>query len=210
MSFIPELAFFSPKSVHGDCPGSPESVYLKGLGGQVAETNGETMAFKSEPEMSAISSEIDDLRHKTVAQLQNRYLEVFREPSRSNHKQFLIRRIAWRLQALAEGDLSERARERALSLAQDADLRLRAPRSSIWQAGAAAASGRHRDSRLPRPGTILTRTFRSRNVSVQVLERGFEYEGAVYRSLSAIARQISGTQWNGFSFFGLQHGAGAK
>ncbi len=84
------------------------------------------MAFKSEPEMLAISSEIDDLRHKTVTELQNRYLEVFGEPSRSNHKQFLIRRIAWRLQALAEGDLSERARERALSLAQDADLRRRA------------------------------------------------------------------------------------
>jgi hypothetical protein len=142
------------------------------------------MALKSEPEMLAISSEIDDLRHKTVAQLQNRYLEVFRETSRSNHKQFLIRRIAWRLQALAEGDLSERARERALSLAQDADLRLRAP--SVWQPGTAAARGRHRDSRLPGPGTILTRTFRSRNVSVQVLERGFEYEGAVYRSLSAV------------------------
>ena len=168
------------------------------------------MAFKSEPEMLAISSEIDDLAHKTVAQLQNRYREVFGETSRSNHKQFLIRRIAWRLQALAEGDLSERARERALSLAQDADLRLRAPQSSVWQPGTAAACGRHRDSRLPRPGTILTRTFRSRNVSVEVLERGFEYEGAVYRSLSAIARQISGTQWNGFSFFGLQGGGGAK
>ncbi len=168
------------------------------------------MPFKSQPEMLAISSEIDDLRHKTVAQLQNRYLEVFRETSRSNHKQFLIRRIAWRLQALAEGDLSERARERALSLAQDADLRLRAPRSSVWQPGTAAARGRHHDSRLPRPGTVLTRTFRSRNVSVQVLEKGFKYEGAVYRSLSAVARQISGTQWNGFSFFGLQGGGGTK
>jgi len=168
------------------------------------------MPFKSQPEMLAISSEIDDLRHKTVAQLQNRYLEVFRETSRSNHKQFLIRRIAWRLQALAEGDLSERARERALSLAQDADLRLRAPRSSVWQPGTAAARGRHHDSRLPRPGTVLTRTFRSRNVSVQVLEKGFKYEGAVYRSLSAVARQISGTQWNGFSFFRLQRVAGNK
>ena len=168
------------------------------------------MSLKSEPEMLAISSEIDDLRHKTVAQLQNRYLEVFGEPSRSNHKQFLIRRIAWRLQALAEGDLSERARERAFSLAQDADLRLRAPRSSVWQPGMAAARGRHRDSRLPRPGTVLTRTFQGRNVSVQVLEKGFKYEGAVYRSLSAVARQISGTQWNGFSFFALHDVGGAR
>ena len=161
-------------------------------------------------EMTSIWYEIDDLRRKTVTQLQIRYLEVFGEPSRSNHKQFLIRRIAWRLQALAEGDLSERARERALSLARDADLRLRAPQSSVWQPGTAAAPDRHRDSRLPLPGTILTRTFRHQHITVQVLEKGFQYEGMVYRSLSAVARQISGTQWNGFSFFRLQGVAGSK
>src|SRR5713101_5096782 len=168
------------------------------------------MDAQNETEMASIWSEIDGLGHKTVAELQIRYLEVFGEPSRSNHKQFLIRRIAWRLQALAEGNLSERARERALCLANDADLRLTAPQSSVWQPSTAATRGRHRDSRLPRPGAVLTRTFRSRNVSVQVLEKGFEYEGAVYRSLSAVARQISGTQWNGFSFFGLHEVGGAK
>ena len=165
------------------------------------------MHAQNEAEMAPIWSEIDDLRHKTVAQLQIRYLEVFGEPSRSNHKQFLIRRIAWRLQALAEGDLSERARERALRLAQDADLRLRAPQSSGRLVG---SPGRHRDSRLPLPGTVLTRTFRDQNITVQVLEQGFQYEGAVYRSLSAVARQISGTQWNGFSFFRLDDVGGAN
>jgi hypothetical protein len=161
------------------------------------------MHAQNEAEMTSILSEINDLRHKTVAQLQIRYLEVFGEPSRSNHKQFLIRRIAWRLQALAEGDLSERARERAMSLARDADLRLRAPQSVVWKPGTAAAPGRHRDSRLPLPGTVLTRTFRDQNITVHVLEKGFQYEGMVYRSLSAVARHISGTQWNGFSFFRL-------
>src|SRR6266851_2316489 len=157
------------------------------------------MQARNVSEMASICSEIDDLRRKTVAQLQIRHLEVFGEPSRSNHKQFLIRRIAWRLQALAEGDLSERARERALRLAQDADLRLRAPQSSVWQPGTAAAHGPHRDSRLPLPGAVLTRMFRDQNIIVQVLDKGFEYEGMVYRSLSAVARQVSGTQWNGFS-----------
>ncbi len=168
------------------------------------------MHAQNEAERASIGSEIDDLRHKTVAQLQIRYLKVFGEPSRSNHKQFLIRRIAWRLQALAEGELSERARERALSLARDADLRLTAPRSSVWQPGMAATRGRHRDSRLPPPGTVLTRTFRDQHITVQVLEKGFEYEGRVYRSLSAVARQISGTQWNGFSFFRLHDVSGAR
>src|SRR6266849_643317 len=158
-------------------------------------------------ETASIWYEIDDLRCKTVAQLQIRYLEVFGEPSRSNHKQFLIRRIAWRLQALAEGDLSERARERALSLARDADLRLSAPQDSLSMA---TTAGRHRDARLPAPGTILRRAFRDQNITVHVLEKGFQYEGAVYPSLSSVARHISGTQWNGFSFFRLPGVAGRK
>ena len=64
-------------------------------------------------------------------------------------------------------------------------------------------AGRRRDPRLPQPGTTLTRIFRDRTVAVQVLEQGFQYEDMVYRSLSAVARRISGTQWNGFSFFQL-------
>jgi len=76
------------------------------------------MSAENEAEMASIWSEIDHLRHKTVAQLQIWYLEVFGEPSGSNHKQFLIRQIAWRLQAFAEGDLSERERQLALSLAR--------------------------------------------------------------------------------------------
>jgi hypothetical protein len=168
------------------------------------------MHAQNGPEMASIWTEIDDLRRKTVAKLQIRYLEVFGEPSRSNHKQFLIRRIAWRLQALAEGDLSERARERALLLAQDADLRLKAPQSSVCKPGTTTAHSLQRDSRLPLPGTVLKRTFRDQNITAQVLEQGFEYEGMVYRSLSAVARHISGTQWNGFSFFRLRRVGGSK
>lgn len=158
--------------------------------------------------MIAILHEIDDLRQKTVAQLQIRYLEIFGEPSRSNHKQFLVRRIAWRLQAVAEGDLSERARDRALNVACDADLRLRAPESALKHA--VRLPGRHRDPRLPQPGTTVTRIFRDRTVTVKVLEKGFQYENVVYRSLSAVARHISGTQWNGFAFFQLNDAVGGK
>ena len=77
----------------------------------------------------SIWSEIDGLRHQTLGQLRVKYREVFGQESRSNHKQFLVRRIAWRLQANAEGDLSERARQRALALAQETELRIRAPES---------------------------------------------------------------------------------
>ena len=73
--------------------------------------------------------EIEGLRHLTTAQLKERYRDVFGEASRSNHKQFLFRRVAWRIQANAWGGLSERARRRALEIADDADLRIRAPKN---------------------------------------------------------------------------------
>jgi hypothetical protein len=156
---------------------------------------------------TSIWREIDDLRHQTVGQLKEKYRQVFGHESRSNHKQFLVRRIAWRLQANAEGDLSERARQRALALAEEADLRIRAPESFLRQLSGPA--GRQRsDPRLPAPGTWLTREFRGQRIAVEVLEKGFLYQERMYKSLSAVARQVTGTQWNGFAFFALSGGAG--
>ena len=80
---------------------------------------------------TAMREEIEALRHMTVGKLKQKYGEVFGEASRSNHKQFLFRRIAWRMQANAWGGLSERARRRALEIADDADLRIRAPRNFL-------------------------------------------------------------------------------
>ncbi len=75
--------------------------------------------------------QIQELSRLTVGQLRDKHLEVFGEESRCHHKAALQKRIAWRLQALAEGGLSERARRRAEELANDADLRMRAPRDPI-------------------------------------------------------------------------------
>jgi hypothetical protein len=147
--------------------------------------------------------EIEGLRHQTVGELKVKYHELIGQESRSNHKQFLVRRIAWHLQANAEGDLSERARWRALALAEEAELRTRAPASFLRKLSGA----NHRDGRLPPPGTCLTRQFQQQSVTVEVLDKGFGYQGRVYRSLSAVARQVTGTQWNGFLFFGLQGSA---
>jgi hypothetical protein len=65
------------------------------------------------------------------------------------------------------------------------------------------AAPRPRDPRLPRPGTILTRTFNGKEIKVEVLDAGFRYDGETWRSLSAIARKVSGTSWNGYLFFNL-------
>jgi hypothetical protein len=57
--------------------------------------------------------------------------------------------------------------------------------------------------RLPIPGTVLTRKYRGRQIEVKVLPNGFDYDGQVYRSLSAVATAVTGSHWNGLLFFGL-------
>ncbi len=85
---------------------------------------------------ATVRKQIEEVQQMTVKQLHAKYQEVFGEESRSNHRQFLVRRIAWRLQALAEGDLSERARrrtssfQRALTTLSKAPATTRTPSSS--------------------------------------------------------------------------------
>jgi hypothetical protein len=142
------------------------------------------------------------LRALKTGALKTRYRELFGEESKSSNKQYLFRRIAWRLQADAEGGLSEQARWRAAEIADDADFRTRLPKAFDERAAWARRRSRH-DWRVPRPGTLLTRKFNGRQIVVKILEDGFEYESRHYKSLSAIAREVTGTRWNGLLFFGL-------
>jgi hypothetical protein len=159
---------------------------------------------------TAMRKEIDELSRMPIAQLRQKYLEVFGEEARANHKQFLFRRIAWRIQALAEGGLSERARRRALEIANDADLRIRAPKTKFGpdvtldpKLSVSSKVTSALDPRLPPPGTYLEREYKGRRVIAKVLVDGFEFDGEIYRSLSAIAHEATGTKWNGFVFFSL-------
>ena len=144
-----------------------------------------------------VVDEIEQLRTLKTVALKIKYQQVFGEPSRSLNRQFLFRRIAWRMQALAEGDLSERARRRALELADDADWKVRPSRTfrgfSIEEPS--------RDRRLPEPGSILTREYKGRSIVVRVLKDGFEWEQQCYASLSTLAFAVTSTRWNGFKFF---------
>jgi len=60
------------------------------------------------------------------------------------------------------------------------------------------------DARLPMPGALLTREYRGRTIRVRVLPNGFDFEGTIYRSLSAVAQAVTGAHWNGYLFFGIQ------
>jgi hypothetical protein len=159
-----------------------------------------------------ISAEIDALRSLNGTQLRRKYLEWFGETTTSPNKEQTLRRLAWRLQARAEGGLSERARKRAAELAEDSELRALPPRSYAMPAASPAptvvetAGGEPscRDPRLPAPGGVLAREFRGEQIIVRVLPEGFEYAGRLFRSLSAVAREVTGAAWNGYVFFGLQ------
>ena len=154
--------------------------------------------------------ELAALKRLSVSQLQARHAELFGEATTARHKTWLIRRLAWRIQALADGDLSERARQRAAELARDADLRLQPPQpttaTTLHRDGQRLAGRGSANHRLPPPGTTLTRLYKGQILQVQVLERGFAFNGQVYRSLSAVAKAITGAHYNGYLFFRLNQG----
>jgi hypothetical protein len=150
-----------------------------------------------------IVNEVAALQRLSVGQLRQRFAELFGEATAASNRTWLIKRIVWRMQALAEGDLSERARRRAAELARDADLRLNPPQSKTTTIPPPEpiSISAPVDHRLPPPGTILVRPSKGQLVQVQVLTDGFAYAGRVYPSLSAIAKAVTGSHCNGFLFF---------
>lgn len=161
--------------------------------------------------MLNIAKEVSAMERMTVDELRGKYADVFGEKTNGRNKQWLIKRIAWRMQANVEGDLSERARRRAMELANDSDLRMTPPREPkieeklpVVTKGVQIAS----DNRLPLPGAILKREYKGRVVRVKVLLDGFEFEGERYKSLTAVAKSITGKHWNGFHFFNLRKDGG--
>jgi hypothetical protein len=150
-----------------------------------------------------IVSEMAALQRLSVGQLRQRFAELFGEATAASNRTWLVKRILWRIQALAEGELSERARRRAAELATAADLRLNPPRAKTTPAAPPQPLSVPApvDPRLPPPGTILTRPYKGQQLQVQVLTDGFAYAGHVYPSLSAVAKVITGTHTNGYLFF---------
>ena len=159
-----------------------------------------------------IEKEVAALKKMSVNELRAKFAEVCGETTLGRNKTWLIRRIAWRLQANAEGGLSERALARARELANDADLRVTAPRAKKCVPTPQARTVAVRlpvstEERLPPPGTLLTRDYKGGTLRVRVLPKGFEFEGEVYKSLSAVAKAITGSHCNGYLFFRLPGGA---
>ncbi|MBY0310731.1 MAG: DUF2924 domain-containing protein [Phycisphaerales bacterium] len=151
-----------------------------------------------------MKQEVARLQKLKVPELREEFERLWGEPARSNNRMYLLKRILWRLQALEHGGLTERAQRLALELARDQDLRVR-PSTAMHKAfdRAVAEVECGGGDQLPPTGSVLTRVYRGRRVQVRVTQNGFEHEGAVYMSLTAAARAITGSAWNGRLFFGL-------
>jgi hypothetical protein len=158
-----------------------------------------------------VDYEVARLRGLSIRELRAKFAEFFGEQTpTTNNRVWLVKRIVWRLQALAEGDLSERARQRALELANDADVRLSAPRQGrVVHALRGGKSTAGATDSLLRTGTVLSRAYKGQALQVVVSPVGFQFEGSVYSSLSAVAKAITGTHTSGRLFFRLA-GKGAK
>jgi Protein of unknown function (DUF2924) len=134
----------------------------------------------------------------TTADLKQRWRELFGKEPPPFSRSFLQSRLAYRVQQLAFGGLTSETVARLEALGERLD-------------GGNLTLRRIRADGRPIAGTRLVREYRGVEHAVTILPHGFEYEGRPYQSLSAIARAITGTRWNGWTFFGLrrQHGGGA-
>jgi hypothetical protein len=152
------------------------------------------------------------MQKMTTKELKRKYADLFGEIVNTNNRTWLTRRIAWRLQANELGGLSERARARAEEIADDADLRVTAPKESTPEPAPERTVSRTvtvtpgSDGRLPPAGTVLTREYKGQTLKVLVLADGFEFEGERFKSLSALAKSITGSHVNGYAFFQLNKG----
>ena len=161
-----------------------------------------------------IAAQVKALDSMTVPQLRDRWLEVFGEETQQRHRIYMIKRLAWKLQ---EDQLPKLTPEQEARIAEHRrELEALPPEQWFPRAGrrkraTTAPQERPRATQNHRaisPGTVLTREYRGHEIAVKVLDGGrFEYGGRVYRSLSAIAREITGTSWNGWIFFGLDRKA---
>jgi len=131
-----------------------------------------------------------------VAELVIEYRRLFNEEPRCKHRVWLKRNCAWRIQELAYGGLSPTARTRLVQLMDEIVVPGCGP-------GAATTPVRPRDPAEPPIGTVRTRDWHGRQIRVTARANGYEYEGRVFKSLSAVATHVTGTKWNGRAWFGI-------
>ncbi len=149
----------------------------------------------------SITAQLAELQRLAPAQLAARYEALFGIPPRVRNRAWLFRQCAWKAQERALGGLSDRAKSRLAELMATIDLPIAAaappPRPRPTPAAKPATTN------TPIPGTVLVREWRDQRIEVHVTDAGFIWNSTTFSSLSAVARAITGSAWNGRLFFGL-------
>ncbi len=143
-----------------------------------------------------VLGQLVELKALTTPALKRRWRELSATEPPPYNRRYLESRLAYRIQELAYGGLKPETRARLEALGEQLD-------------GGNVVLRRVRADGRPLAGTRLVREHGGVEHTVTVLPDGFEYEGRRYKSLSAVARHISGTRWNGWTFFGLRQRGGA-
>jgi Protein of unknown function (DUF2924) len=138
----------------------------------------------------ALETEIGLLPDLSLFELRNRWKALFGHPApKSLRRNFLARAVAYQMQVEAYGGLSVATKRRLREIA-----------NAVRNGDANAIPG---SSRI-KPGTQMIRQWQNTTHTVTALAEGFEWNGRTYKSLSAVANAITGTNWNGFAFFGIK------
>ncbi len=136
----------------------------------------------------SIVAQVAELENMTTQELQQKWGTLYNSPPPLRiSKQQMVGRLAYRLQELIYGGLPDDIRQQLEDLGEIHS-----------QKTASAKSGK------PVTGTRFIREWNGKRYEVEVLDKGFSFNGKQYRSLTAIATKITGTKWNGHEFFGLR------
>jgi hypothetical protein len=144
-----------------------------------------------------VLAQLAALKGASATALRARWRALFDSEPPPYNRRFLESRLAYRIQELAYGGLKKETHERLRALAKQYE-------------GQPGARSKGRTDRLPIAGTQMIREWQGVQHRVTVRGDDFEYEGRPYKSLSAIAREITKVRWNGWVFFGLKNQRGAS
>ncbi len=144
-----------------------------------------------------IAEEIADLHNLSTAELAGEFDRLYGRKPRYRNPVWMRKRIAYQAQVAAYGGLSGPARAELKRLAADIQLPKAPTRGHVRNDRAKKSNGQ------PRPGTVLQREWRDQQIRVEVLPDGFVYDGEHFKSLSAVAKHVTGQHWSGPRFFNL-------
>lgn len=148
--------------------------------------------------------EIMDLQTRSLEELKSKYEALFGgQKANSNNKTYLWRKLAYRIQELNCGGHTNETHAQLSEIIEHYDPINNKSLRPDKTAEERAKRNLCRDKRLPIPGTVITKRYKDQILEIKVLDRGFEFKTKTYKTLSAIANELTRAHWNGYLFFGL-------